>query len=122
MSLQALDHFTVMCADLDRSRAFYSGALGLVDGDRPAIPIPGAWMYLGNRPVVHLMAAGKNAEAGPTGAFDHLAFEASDFTGVHSRLKALDLDFQEAALPDFNLRQIFLHDPDGVKIELNFRG
>ncbi len=122
MTLQALDHFTVMCADLERSRAFYSEALGLVDGARPDIPIPGAWMYLGARPVVHLMAGPADSEARATGAFDHLAFEASDFAAVRSKLQSLDLEFQESDLPDFRLRQIFVHDPDGVKIELNFRG
>ena len=55
MALRSLDHVTVNCADLDRSRAFYSQALGLTDGKRPNFAFPGAWLYVGDRPVVHLV-------------------------------------------------------------------
>lgn len=119
MALKGLDHVTVNCADLDRSRDFYSRALGLVDGDRPPFPFPGAWLYLDSRPVVHLV--GGSDRTGPTGSFDHVAFEASDFEAVRQRLKGAEIPFAENVVPGFRIRQIFLDDPDGVRIELNFR-
>ncbi len=120
MALKGLDHVTVNCADLDRSRAFYAEVLGMNDGARPAFPFPGAWLYLGERPVVHLVGAAKGAEN--TGSFDHVAFEAEDFAGVRARLDEMKIDYRENAFPAARLHQLFLRDPDGVKIELNFRG
>lgn len=120
MSLSGLDHVTVNCADLARSRAFYVEALGFVDGERPPFSFPGAWLYLGGRPVVHLIAAA--AEAGSTGAFDHVAFEAQDFEATRARLVERGVEFQENKIASARIRQLFFPDPDGVKIELNFRG
>jgi catechol 2,3-dioxygenase-like lactoylglutathione lyase family enzyme len=122
MALQNLDHFNVYCADLDSSQSFYAEVLGLHAGARPDFGIPGAWLYLGGRAVVHLVG-GRDGEAPlRTGPFDHIAFEAEDFQGMRTKMQSLGLDFQEADVPDFNLKQLFVRDPDGVKIELNFRG
>jgi len=120
MALRRLDHVTINCADLERSRAFYARVLEMRDGERPAFPFPGAWHYLGERPVVHLV--GDAPSGTETGSFDHVAFEADDFAGVRSRLETLAIPFTENSVPGARLRQLFLHDPDGVKIELNFRG
>ena len=118
MPLKGLDHVTVNCADLARSRAFYAEVLGLIDGKRPAFPFPGAWLYAGDHPVVHLVGG---APSGPTGSFDHVAFEASDFPATRARLAGMGVDFQENTFAAAGLSQIFLRDPDGVKLELNFR-
>lgn len=122
MALQNLDHFNVYCADLETSRAFYTEVLGLNDGARPNFGIPGAWMYLGDRAVVHLVGGREGEAPLRTGPFDHIAFEAGDFEGMRAKVQGLGLEFQEADVPDFKLKQLFLRDPDGVKIELNFRG
>jgi catechol 2,3-dioxygenase-like lactoylglutathione lyase family enzyme len=119
MTLQRLDHVTVNCADLERSRTFYAQVLNLRDGERPPFPFPGAWLYAGDRPVVHLV--GEGAAEASTGAFDHVAFEADDFAGTRARFEALNIAFGENRVPAVGLRQLFVHDPDGVKIELNFR-
>ena len=121
MALNGLDHVTVNCADLARSRAFYAEALGMTDGDRPPFPFPGAWLYLGGRPVVHLIGSAASGAA-TTGSFDHVAFEAEDFDGVKERLTEQGVEFKENHIPDFRIRQLFFPDPDGVNIELNFRG
>ncbi len=120
MALQGLDHVTVNCADLARSRAFYAEVLGMEDGRRPPFPFPGAWLYLSGRPVVHLV--GDAASGTDTGSLDHVAFEAQDIAAVRTRFEALGVKFQENAVPGARVRQLFLHDPDGLKIELNFRG
>jgi catechol 2,3-dioxygenase-like lactoylglutathione lyase family enzyme len=122
MPLQNLEHINVYCADLRRSRSFYTEVLGLHDGARPDFGFPGAWLYLGDRAVVHLVG-GRDGEAPlKTGAFDHIAFEARDFQAMRSKIQSLGLEFQENDVPGFKIQQLFVHDPDGVKIELNFRG
>jgi catechol 2,3-dioxygenase-like lactoylglutathione lyase family enzyme len=122
MALRGLDHVTVRCMDIERSRAFYAEALGLRDGERPAVNIPGAWLYLGDRPVVHLFGGRQDDGAKTTGGFDHVAFDADDLPGVRARLERLGVPFRESGIPDMRLHQVFLHDPDGVMIEINFRG
>jgi len=121
MPLKGLDHVTVRCADLARSRVFYGEVLGLRDGERPAFPVPGAWFYLGDRPVVHLFG-GETGGSATTGSFDHVAFEADDLAGTLARLERMGVAHRRTPVPGVRLDQLFLHDPDGVLIELNFRG
>ena len=120
MALHGLDHVNIKCADLARSRAFYTEVLGMTDGERPPFPVPGAWLYLGGRPVVHLVG-GTASAAESTGNFDHVAFEADDFDAMRARLQAQAIAFQENIFAAAGLKQLFFPDPDGVKIELNFR-
>jgi catechol 2,3-dioxygenase-like lactoylglutathione lyase family enzyme len=118
MALSRIDHVTILCSDLARSRAFYANALGFVDGDRPPFNFPGAWLWLGGRAVVHLVG-GRNAGMTETGSFDHVAFAATDLEGTRARLKKAGIPFRETAVPGRPLHQIFVVDPDGVSIELN---
>jgi catechol 2,3-dioxygenase-like lactoylglutathione lyase family enzyme len=56
-----------------------------------------------------------------TGALDHIAFRGLDREAMTARFRSHDIAFREAAVPDFKLHQVFVHDPDGILIELNFR-
>jgi catechol 2,3-dioxygenase-like lactoylglutathione lyase family enzyme len=120
MALRGLDHVNINCANLELSRAFYVD-LGMTEGDRPNFGVPGAWLYLGGRPVVHLVG-GAPGDTKDTGRFDHFAFEAEDFDAMRARLQAKGIAFQENIFAAASLKQLFFPDPDGVKIELNFRG
>ena len=119
MAVETLDHFTINTTDLARSVAFYTDVLGLRNGDRPAFDFPGAWLYCGARPVVHLVGREGPAETG-TGTLDHVAFRANDVQTYRERLRQRSADFTERDVPGMPLHQIFLEDPDGVTIELNF--
>ncbi len=122
MPAEQLDHFTIECADLDRTRRFYCDILGLADGFRPALGIPGHWLYCGGAPVVHLMK--RDAGERPnehSGRLDHIAFGCTDPDGMKARLRSHDVPFQENWIPNFGLLQMFVRDPDGLQIELNFR-
>ena len=112
MPISSLDHINIVTSDLDRSVAFYVEVLGLRLGERPAFEFPGAWLYAGDAPIVHLIA-GKRRESGDTGAIDHVALRGDDLSAFKSRLLEGGFAFEERDVPDFNLRQIFVHDPDG---------
>ena len=84
--IDGLDHMTIVTADLAASRHFYGEVLGLVDGERPPFDVPGAWLYQGDRPIVHLVGREAGDQGGSTGPFDHLAFRASDLAGTVARL------------------------------------
>ena len=119
-----LDHFTLQCRpdDLAQLRGFYTDVFGLEDGPRPAFPFPGHWLYGGGRPIVHL--AGKLAQppaAGNAHGFDHISFQGHDLAGLRERLNALDIPFAEVPVPGFPLHQVFLRDPQGLRLEVTFR-
>jgi len=118
MTVSALDHYTINTADLDASVAFYTGILGLADGPRPAFDGPGAWLYCDDRPVVHLIGGGKDTG---TGVIDHVAFRASGLADYITRLDERGIAYRERDVPGQPLHQLFLTDPDGITIEINFR-
>ena len=120
MAVNAIDHYTINTAELDASVAFYTEVLGLADGPRPSFDRPGAWLYCDERPVVHLMAGATGKDAG-TGAIDHVAFSASGLADYIARLKERGIAYRERDVPGQPLHQLFLTDPDGVTIEINFR-
>ncbi len=119
MALADLDHYNIFTGDLERSVRFYEDVLGLHNGQRPDFGIPGAWLYCGEKAVVHLVGV-KHSEKSGSGAVDHVAFRATDFEGMKANLQQRGIAFSEMAVPGFNVRQLFVHDPDGVKVELNF--
>lgn len=127
-----MEHFFVMTEDVDKTRDFYSNALGMSAGYRPEFVFPGYWMYLGDIPVVHIALqdpyiawtneAGLPVADGPpgSGAIDHIAFNCEDYESMKQNLETQGVDLITREIPDFNLRQLFLKDPNGVTIELNF--
>jgi len=120
MAIVGLDHCTIRTADLDASVVFYEDILGLRRGERPAFLFPGAWLYCGSTPVVHLVGE-PSAVAGGTGVVDHIAFCTNDLEGIKRNLSSHGIPFQERAVPGGTVNQVFLQDPDGVTIELNFQ-
>ena len=122
MPVTQLQHFNVRCADVEASRHFYVTVLGLRQGPRPPFPSEGYWLYLNQDACVHLVQK-KPGEAKPgpgTGALDHVAFESHDLEGMRQILKANGYSFREAIVPRDNVTQVFVADPDGVMLELNF--
>ena len=130
MPLGVLQHYTIEPSDLERTKTFYCDVLGLENGDRPPLGFPGYWLYSGGVPTVHLLGPrtpregivvrGTAKKYEDTGRFDHIAFAASDLPGVRKRLESKSVKFRENTVPRTGAKQIFLHDPDGVGVELNF--
>ena len=115
-----MNHFTVLTDDLDRTVAFYVDALGLVRGPRPDFAFPGAWLYAADRPILHVIA-GRPLPAERTGVLDHIAFSATELETMKSRLEALQIPFNLRRPPGSTTnRQMFCHDPNGARIELDF--
>ena len=130
MPLGGLQHYTIEPSDLERTKDFYCDVLGLENGDRPPLGFPGYWLYSGGVATVHLMGTRKPREGivvrgtekkyEDTGRFDHIAFAATDVDGVRKRLQSKNVKFRESIVPRTGATQIFLYDPDGVGVELNF--
>ena len=55
-----------------------------------------------------------------SGAIDHVAFNADDIEGMKSKLDKISMEYTHRKVPGFPLEQLFVMDPDGVKVELNY--
>lgn len=134
-----LNHFSVRTLDLPATRAFYVDLLGLQEGPRPDFPFPGHWLYQGPldnyaNAVVHIIgidaqdASGLSNYLGErdsaslhgSGAIDHLAFFAEGLTDMLARLRRAGIAPREREVPGVGLFQLFLDDPNGVMVELNY--
>lgn len=136
MALSSLDHCSIRTAKLAETRDFYVDVLGLEDGDRPDFPFPGNWLYVEGAAVVHLVGidpddpSGLEEYLGPvdldlldgSGAVDHIAFRAKDAPALMARLRDQGVAFRERQVPSMNLFQLFLEDPNGITVELNYFG
>jgi catechol 2,3-dioxygenase-like lactoylglutathione lyase family enzyme len=120
MPLRALEHVNIRTPNVEVLANFYCEVLGLVRGPRPAFDFPGAWLYLGDRPVVHLV--GVPAEPRPTGTLrlEHFAFSADDIEGLLAILQLREIPFRVGTPPGFPLRQVSFCDPDGNRLHVDF--
>ncbi len=132
MGISRLEHVTIRCRRRQETRDFYVKMLGLTEGPRPDFPFRGHWLYLGTEPVVHLTEAEDHpgswtgelerettADRG-TGPFDHVAFRGNDFDNMRAKLLAAGVSFRERIVPGGRLKQLFVPDPEGVMVELNY--
>lgn len=121
MAILDVDHVNVTTSDLEHMRFFYTQVLGFTEGVRPPFGRPGAWMYVGARPFVHI-STGRVPSSRSSDAFDHIAFKANDLKAVRARLRRHGVAFTEFGVPERQIHQLFLRDPEGMQIELVFSG
>ena len=119
MAIDGMNHFTVLTADLDATRRFYIDVLGLKEGRRPPLGFPGAWLYAGGQPVLHVIA-GRPLPSPPAGVLDHMAFSASNLADTVATLKARGIKYDLRKQPDSGVWQLFCFDPSGARVELDF--
>jgi catechol 2,3-dioxygenase-like lactoylglutathione lyase family enzyme len=126
MNTIGLNHFNITAPYhlLARLRDFYVEVLGLVVGDRPGFRREGFWLYAGNEPIVHLTAcdeadARANGESGRN-FFDHIAFSCKGLGEMSERLQRLNIPYEMVEIASLEQVQIFVRDPAGVGVELNF--
>ncbi len=125
MGLKRIEHYNIHTTKLAETVAFYSDVLGMKAGDRPPFTFPGAWIYLGDTPVLHLVDVSgerKFERAGQhgTGALDHIAFEAVGLEEMRAQLKRQGVAHQERIVPRTGITQVFVEDPNGLTLELNY--
>jgi len=134
MPLTELNHYFVRANDLERSRRFYCDVLGLQEMPRPNFPFPGYWLGIGGKIQVHMGSHGVpnwplyylgSTEASATdnaGIVDHIAFTATEPADFVARFSTHGVAVRKRYLADAHLYQMFVQDPDGLTIELNFHG
>ena len=104
-------------------RDFYCDVVGLTEGFRPEFERFGFWLYIGDKDVLHLITPKEGDGRSPQkSSFDHVAFKTANYQGVLKKLKSLSIPFEEKPIPGMTAHQIFLRDPTGNRVELNFDG
>ena len=116
-----MNHFTILTDNLDATVDFYEDLLGLAPGARPPFTFPGAWMYAatGGEAILHIIA-GPTLSEQRAGVIDHMAFTGKNLPDVLRRLKARNHPYDLRHLPGSGVWQLFFHDPNGAKVELDF--
>lgn len=137
MAITKLAHYSIRTADLERSRQFYTEVLGLREGFRPPFDFPGIWLYIGEDEsefgVVHIIGVDANNPSGlisylgdkalprtGSGNVDHIAFLAKGLVDFRTRLRNAGCEWRDRTVPSLGLHQVFVEDPSGVTIEINF--
>ncbi len=125
MTLAALDHVNIRTARLGELTDFYGRVLGLHPGKRPPFDSDGAWLYCGDRPALHLVEAVDSPEAPLSPAsqaprIEHFAFRAEGLAEFLARLREFGVAYHTNIVPELEIRQVHLHDPEGNHIEVAF--
>jgi catechol 2,3-dioxygenase-like lactoylglutathione lyase family enzyme len=121
MAIIGLDHVNIRTTNLARTRAFFTDVLGLTVGWRPDFDIGGAWLYAGDKDVVHLVEAQRAGAASEGSSLDHFAFTIDDFEDAERRLQVAGVAYRVSAAPNGGIRQLFVTEFNGVTFELNCR-
>jgi catechol 2,3-dioxygenase-like lactoylglutathione lyase family enzyme len=133
MPVSHLEHFLIQTADIQKTRDWYVDVLGFREGPHPDFKFPVVWLYLGDTDVVHLTQGGKNISENRkaylgqqsdavhgSGVVDHVAFRCTGLREMMEHLRSCKVEFRQRMVSDQGLFQLFLLDPNGVKVELNF--
>jgi len=117
--LLAFDHVNIRTANLDAMVAWYGDVMEMPTGRRPDFPFPGAWLYVGDQAIVHLVAV----DAAPQSIepqIEHFAIRAQGLAGFLARLRNKAVAYELAEVPGFGVLQVNIYDPDGNHIHVDF--
>jgi hypothetical protein len=105
----------------------------MTEGWHPDFKFPVVWLYIGEKDVLHLTEGGasvsenrrqylgqQSTDVQGSGVVDHVAFRCTGLPEMLAHLKREGVQFTQRMVSDQGLYQLFLHDPNGVKVELNF--
>jgi catechol 2,3-dioxygenase-like lactoylglutathione lyase family enzyme len=134
MPITELNHYFVRANDLEKTKDFYVDVLGFQVVERPRFPFHGYWLGVNGVAQIHMgpldvpnaelyyLGTPRNAATDNSGVIDHIAFLATDPDGFRQRLDQRRVPFRPRYLSEAKLYQLFVRDPNGLTIELNFFG
>jgi catechol 2,3-dioxygenase-like lactoylglutathione lyase family enzyme len=124
MVIKGMNHFTITAEDRNQTLAFYCGLLGLQEGPRPDLGFAGAWLYAPGNPgsgsaILHIYWD-RPMPTARTGVIDHMAFTSRGLKAMKARLDSEGIPYRLQQQPGAGTWQLFLTDPNGAKVELDF--
>ena len=115
--IKQLAHVSIISTDLNETARFDFGALGLKsrfeftkDGK-----LHGYYINIGHNTFIEVF----QGDPGEVGNINHLALEVEDIDGMIKRIQEHGYDVGEKELGADNSWQVWLEDPDGVRIEFH---
>lgn len=113
-------HASLLVADVERSRRFYEGVLGLAaNPERPHLGFPGVWYDVGGGAQIHLLCLANpdpvDGRPEHGGRDRHTALAVTGWPAMQDRLAAAGVPF---TLSRSGRRALFCRDPDGNALEL----
>ena len=119
MPATSMNHFTILTDDVDTTVRFYGDLLDLHAGPRPDFDFPGAWLYGGGAPILHIVGGRPKSEL-RAGVIDHMAFTGRDLAATLQALKARRIEHTCRRQVGSGIWQVFFFDPNGARVELDF--
>jgi catechol 2,3-dioxygenase-like lactoylglutathione lyase family enzyme len=136
MAISHLEHFLVVAQDYEGTIQWYIDNLGFRKGPHPdfGADIEVTWLYLGDRDVIHIVpprpddaprpkpdpnATPKEIAQGSR-PIHHIAFRAENRKEMTQRFKDRGITYLEQQASKQDLYQVFVRDPNGITVELNF--
>jgi catechol 2,3-dioxygenase-like lactoylglutathione lyase family enzyme len=128
MPLFDIHHVAIKCKEgkLKESEEFYTNVFGMASADRPDLGFPGAWLDMEGS-MFHLMELEFPPEVDPWyarkeggSALDHIAIKAHNFDAFKKQAIAQGVDWRQNIIKGAGLWQLFVLDPNGIIVELNF--
>ena len=141
MAIKRLDHVNFITHNMPATIHFYCNVIGLVHGKHLAIDTAqSVYFYIPDNDVAILHVGNAKTDKQQakferladlevnhdgrfsTGSFDHfcLALDDEDYTLYMDKLDKAGMQYQTYCHEDMPLKQLWLLDPNGVRVELNF--
>lgn len=133
MTIEYIEHYLVQTEDFEGTVHWYEDVLNMRRGATPNFGFPVQWMYVGDKDVRHITQGGKKTTENRklylgqqseltqgSGVIDHIGFRCSGLAETIASLVEKKVEFRQRQVNNQGLYQLFLFDPNGVKVELNF--
>jgi catechol 2,3-dioxygenase-like lactoylglutathione lyase family enzyme len=120
MPLKAFDHVNVRTANLVAMVQWYDTILDMKAGARPNFSFGGAWLYLGDLALVHLVAQEEQPKSIDP-QIEHFAISATGLDDFLAHLENHGVEAKVGKIESFGITQVNIFDPDGNHIHIDFK-
>ena len=118
--IDSLDHVTIITNNMKSTMHFYLNIIGLkTDKSRPPFKFNGAWLSVNNRAIIHIIEKTDHVDHQNSPNLDHIALSVNNIDLLKNKLLENKIEFYEQKTPDDKFHQVFIKDPNGIKIELS---
>ena len=133
MTIEAIDHVNIRTADVLSTSQFFADILDMTIKHAPGYDdlSVAAWLYddddkaavhIGDASISYPWEMDASVQASGSGRVHHVAFRCNGYEKMTQKLMLKGIEFNSNTVAEANLRQLFITDPNGILLELNFFG